>query len=38
VAVAWEAGRELMKAVPFYQKACAAGYAPSCERTKKLQE
>jgi len=27
-----------MKAVPFYEKACAGGYAPSCERTKKLQQ
>ena len=38
VAVAWEASRELMKAVPFYQKACAGGYAPACERTKKLDQ
>jgi TPR repeat protein len=37
VAVAWEAGRELTKAVPFYEKACAGGHAPSCERMKKLQ-
>jgi TPR repeat protein len=38
VAVAWEAGRELMKAVPFYEKACAGGHAPACARMKKLQQ
>jgi TPR repeat protein len=38
VAVAWESGRELMKAVPFYRKACTGGHAASCERVKKLDE
>jgi TPR repeat protein len=38
VAVAWEAGRELNRAIPFYQKACAAGYQPACQRTKKLDQ
>jgi len=36
VGAAWEAGREPLKAVPFYQKACTGGHAPSCDRVKKL--
>ena len=31
-------GREPLKALPFYQKACAGRHAPSCERAKKLQQ
>jgi TPR repeat protein len=36
VAAAWEGGREPLKALPFYEKACAAGYTQACERAKKL--
>jgi TPR repeat protein len=38
VAAAWEAGREPLKALSFYEKACAGGHAPSCDRAKKLQQ
>jgi TPR repeat protein len=38
VAVAWEAGRDPLKALPFYEKACAGGIAPACERAKKLKQ
>jgi hypothetical protein len=37
VAQAWDAGREPMKALPYYQKACGGGIAAACERAKKLQ-
>jgi TPR repeat protein len=37
VALAWDAGREPMKALPFYQKACAGGVAAACQRAKRLQ-
>jgi TPR repeat protein len=36
VGQAWELGREPLKALPYYQKACTAGHAPACERVKKL--
>ena len=38
VAAAWEAGREPLKALPFYEKACAGGYTQACERAKKLRQ
>jgi hypothetical protein len=38
VAAAWEGGRQPLKALPFYEKACAGGHAPSCDRAKKLQQ
>jgi TPR repeat protein len=38
VAVAWEAGRDPSKALPFYEKACAGGVAAACDRARKLKQ
>ena len=29
---------DTLKALPFYEKACAGGIAPACERAKKLKQ
>jgi hypothetical protein len=36
--MAWEAARNPMKALPFYQKACAAEFNPSCARVRRLEQ
>ena len=31
-------GRNAAKALPLYDKACAGGHKPACERARKLRE
>jgi hypothetical protein len=38
VGLAWEAARDPMKALPFYQKACAGGHKPACTRVRRLEQ
>jgi TPR repeat protein len=36
VALAWDTGREPIKALPFYQKACTGGVTAACDKAKRL--
>jgi len=38
VGLVWEATRDPAKALPFYEKACAAGHAPACDRARRLKQ